>query len=166
MWAKLSTRQRRVLVGLGLANLILLIAAGAFLLTPGALPEPIHTPAPPDTSTACQTTAARALADHEVAGTIAIHADGSIEFVISGDAPTDAWDAFAVSVEMAGRGCGPYDPIRVDARDPSLAPNRRLVVEARWIDVQAWSQGRIDDNTLSTRAKRSTYIRHPLPGQP
>ncbi|HJW84651.1 MAG TPA: hypothetical protein VJ754_10145 [Anaerolineae bacterium] len=166
MRARLSARQRRVLLGLGLANLFVLIAAGALFLTPEPAPQPVHAPAPPETTLTCRTAAARALADLGVAGTIALRADSSIEFVIGGDDPTDAWDAFAVSAEIGEHGCGPYDPIRVDLPDPSLAPDHRLVVEARWADVKAWSLGQIDDEALSSRARRSAYVRRALPAQP
>jgi hypothetical protein len=166
MWSSLSTRQRRVLIGLGLANLTLLIVAGTFVLTPEPETSPIPTPTLSSQAIECRTIAARLLADHEVAGTIAVYSDGSIEFVIGGDDPTAAWDSLAVSVEMTQRGCGPYDPIRVDVPDPSRVADRRLVVEARWIDVLAWSQGQIDDAKLSDRSKRTSYTRHPSAAQP
>ncbi|HEY4689772.1 MAG TPA: hypothetical protein VIK33_10700 [Anaerolineae bacterium] len=157
MWKTLSPRQRRVLIGLGLTNAILLVTIGALALAPASEASPIATPHLPDTTIACRTTAAQALADHRVAGTVALRADGSIDFTLSGDDPADAWDAFAASAELPAQGCGPYDPIRVDVADPSLTPGLRLIVEARWIDVQAWAQGRIDDETLSQRTARSTY---------
>jgi len=157
MWKTLSARQRRVLIGLALANLVLLATMGVLTLSPTAATLPTGTRVAPGTNIACQTIAARALADRRVAGTIVVHADGSIDFTISGDDPTAAWDAFAASAELVERGCGPYDPVRVDVPDPSLIPGLRLVVEARWTDVQAWWQGRIDDGALSDRAARTTY---------
>lgn len=162
MWTTLSIRQRRVLIGLSFANLILLAAIGVLAVAPA--PQPATTPAPvPDTALTCRSAAARALVEHDVAGTVAILPAGSIEFTIGDDDPASAWDAFAVSAELPARGCGPYDPIRIDVPDPSLAPNRRLVVEARWADVQAWWLGRIDDETLSERTRRSTYVRPSAP---
>lgn len=166
MLATLSPRQRRVLISLGLANLILLIVIGAFIFSPEPEPIPTSTTILPDTAPICQSAAASALAEHGVAGTITIRGDGSIDFVISGDDPADAWDAFAVSAELPEQSCGPYDPIRLDVSDPSLAPNHRLVVEARWDDVKAWSLGQIDDEALSERTHRSTYVRQPSPTQP
>ncbi len=162
MWTTLSIRQRRILIGLGLANLILLAAIGVLALTPA--PQPAGTPPPaPDTALTCRSTAAHALVEHDVAGTVAIFPDGSIEFAIGDDDPASAWEAFAVSAELPARGCGPYDPIRIDVPDPSLTPNLRLVVEARWADVQAWWLGRIDDETLSERTRRSTYVQPSAP---
>jgi hypothetical protein len=159
MWETLSNRQRNVLIGLALANVILLASIGTLALSPAPAATPTALPAAPDTSVACQAEAASALAHREVAGTIALRADGSVDFALSGDDPSDAWAAFAVSAELAANGCGPYDPVRVDVPDPSRIPGLRLVVEARWADVQAWSQGRLDDETLSDRAARSTYLR-------
>ncbi|HLF28088.1 MAG TPA: hypothetical protein VJG32_17290 [Anaerolineae bacterium] len=158
MWATLSTRQRRILIGLGVANVVLLLAVGTLALAPA--PEPVSTApsALPDTSAACRSTAAGALSAHAVAGTVAIHADGGIDFSLSGADPADAWDALAVSAELPELGCGPYDPIRIDVPDPSLTPRLRLVVEARWSDVQAWSLGRLDDTAFSERTHRSTYL--------
>ncbi len=164
MWSTLSTRQRNLVIGLAVANLIVLTAMSALLLAPA--PAPVSSPRPPDTSVACRTAAARALAERGVAGTVTLHADGSLEFALSGDDSTDAWEAFAVSVALPAQGCGPYDPIRIDVPDPSRAPNRRLVVEARWADVAAWSLGRIGDEALSERAARSAYVTVPLPPRP
>jgi hypothetical protein len=158
MWSALSTRQRRVLAGLGLANLILLAAMGSLMLSPAADVFPPEKVAPSGDRSACRSTAALALADHGVAGAIAIHADGGIEFTLSGGDATEAWDALAVSLALPDQGCGPYDPIRIDLPDPSGAPKLRLVVEARWADAQAWSLGRIDDAALSERMRRSTYL--------
>ena len=159
MWKAFSSRQRGVLIGLGLANAILLGAIAALALSPAPGLTPTVTPAPPHTVNACQAEAARALAKQYVAGIVTIRDDGSIDFTMSGDDPADAWVAFAVSAELPKLGCGPYDPIRVDAPDPSRIANRRLVVEASWLDVQAWSQGRIDDEVLSERMTRTSYMR-------
>jgi len=164
MWSALSTRQRSLLIGLAIGNLVVLTAMSALLLAPE--PAPITAPPPPDTSLGCRSAAARALTERDIAGSVTIRADGSIDFALSGDDPADAWEALAVSVELPAQGCGPYDPVRVDLPDPSLAPNRRLVVEARWADVTAWSLGRINDETLSERAARSTYVSAPLPSSP
>ena len=163
MWAGLSSRQRRVLIGLGLANAILLIALGALALAP--TPDPISPKSSPlpDPGNACRTIAARALAERGVAGTIAIRAGDSIDFRLSGEDPAAAWSALAAAAGLPARGCGPYDPIRIDVPDPSLAPNLRLVVEARWTDVLAWSQGRLDDAALSERMARSTYVQPASP---
>ncbi len=147
------------MIGLALANVVLLASIGTLALSPTPAATPTSIPSAPDVSVACQAEAASALTRREVAGTVAIRADGSVDFTISGDDPSDAWDAFAVSVELAANRCGPYDPIRVDVPDPSSIPGLRLVVEARWADVQAWAQGRLDDETLSGRATRSTYQR-------
>ena len=160
MWRVLSSRQRIVLIGLGLANLILLAAIAALAMSPASGTTSTVTPFPPHTVNVCQSEAARALAEQNVAGIVAIRDDGSIDFTMSGDDPADAWVAFAVSAELPRLNCGPYDPIRVDAPDPSRIANRRLVVEASWIDVQAWSQGRIDDAALSERMTRASYT-HP-----
>jgi len=159
MWKAFSSRQRGVLIGLGLANVILLGAIAALALSPAPGLTPTVTPAPLHTVNACQAEAARALAEQYIAGIVAIRDDGSIDFTMSGDDPADAWVAFAVSAELPKLGCGPYDPIRVDAPDPSRIANRRLVVEASWLDVQAWSQGRIDDEVLSERMTRTSYMR-------
>ena len=161
----LSTRQRNALIGMGVANAIVLLALAVLLIAPAPQPIELATPTP-DTNIACRAAAARALAERRVAGTITIHADQSIDFVLGGEDPASAWDAFAVSTELLSRGCGPYDPIRVDVPDPSLIPHQRLVVEARWDDVQAWSAGRISDNALSDRARRSTYTQPASPAQP
>jgi hypothetical protein len=158
MWARLSSRQRRVLIGLGLANAVLLIAVGALALAPAPNPASSEPATLPDPHNTCRTTAARALAERGVAGTIAIRAGDSIDFRLSGDDPAAAWSALAAAADLPARGCGPYDPIRIDVPDPSLAPNLRLVVEARWTDVLAWSQGRLDDSALSERMARSTYV--------
>ncbi len=163
MWAGLSSRQRRVLIGLGLANAMLLIALGALALAPA--PNPISSePAPlPDPHNACRTIATSALAERDVAGTIAIRAGDSIDFRLSGDDPAAAWSALAAAADLPARGCGPYDLVRIDVPDPSLALNLRLVVEARWADVLAWSQGRLDDAALSERMARSTYVQPASP---
>lgn len=159
MWNGLSSRQKRVLFGLGLANVLLLGAIGALTWSPATDTKTVQPPTPSDTSLACQAEGAHALSVRHVAGTVALSADGAIEFTLSGADPTDAWDAFAVAAELTARGCGPYDPIRVDVPDPSLVDNQRLIVEARWEDVQIWSQGRIDDEALSERTRRATYAR-------
>lgn len=166
MWKTLSIRRQRVLIGLALANLIWLVTLGALALSPTAATAPTDTRVAPVAGIACQTEATSALADRQVAGTIVIRIDGSIDFAISGDDSTAAWDAFAVSAELVERGCGPYDPIRIDLPDPSFIPGLRLVVEARWIDVQAWWQGHIDDETLSDRATRTTYQQADTPPLP
>lgn len=158
MWNTLSTHQRRVLAGLGLANLVVLAAMGSLMLAPATNPTPAETVVPSGDRNTCQSTTASALADHGVAGTIAIRADGGIEFTLSGGDATEAWDALAVSAALPEQGCGPYDPIRIDLPDPSGAPKLRLVVEARWADAQAWSSGRINDAALSERMRRSTYL--------
>ena len=159
MWSALSTRQRNLLIGLAVANLIVLTALGALLLAPAPQPIAVATPPTPDTRIACRAAAARALAERDVAGTVALRADGSIDFTLSSDDPADAWDAFAVSAELPAQACGPYDPIRIDVADPSLAPDRRLVVEVRWADVKAWSLGQIGDEALSHRTTRLSYTR-------
>ncbi|MGH2593521.1 MAG: hypothetical protein ACRDGG_08420 [Anaerolineae bacterium] len=166
MWSALSTRQRNLLIGLAVANLFLLTAMGALLLAPEPQPIAIMTPPALDTRIVCRSAAARALADRDVAGTVAIRADGSIDFAVSSDDPADAWDAFAASAELPAQDCGPYDPIRIDVPDPSLTPNLRLVVEARWADVKAWSLGQIDDEALSSRTIRSIYVIGSLPARP
>jgi hypothetical protein len=159
MWKGFSSRQRGVLIGLGLANVILLGTMAALALSPAPGLTPTVTPVPLDTLNTCQAEAARALAEQNVAGIVAIRDDGSIDFTMSGDDPADAWVAFAVSADLPKLACGPYTPIRVDAPDPSRIANRRLVVEAAWLDVQAWSQGRIDDEMLSERMTRTSYTR-------
>ena len=163
MRRSLSRRQRSVLILLGSVNLILLGAITVLALSPAHKPVPTPTSARPHTMNACQAGAARALTEQNVAGIVAIRDDGSIEFTMSGDDPADAWAAFAVSAGLPRRGCGPYDPIRVDAPDPSRLPNRRLVVEASWLDVQAWSRGQIGDETLSERMTRAMYTRPDSP---
>jgi hypothetical protein len=162
MWRTLSSRQRSALIGLGLANLILLVAIAALALSPAPGTTPTVTPLPLHAANACQAEAARALAKQNIAGIVAIRDDGSIDFTMSGDDPADAWVGFAISAELPKLGCGPYNPIRVDAPDPSRIANRRLVVEASWLDVQAWSQGHIDDAALSERMTRASYTRPDL----
>ena len=159
MWGLLSHRQRRVLILLASANLILLGAIAALALAPARTSAPSPTSTRPYAIDACKAEAARALLQQNIAGIVAIGEDGSIEFTLSGDDPADAWTVFAVSAELPKRGCGPYDPIRVDLPDPSRIANRRLVVEAVWFDVQAWSRGQIGDETLSERMARATYTR-------
>lgn len=164
----LTSDQKRFLIGLAIANAILFIAAGALLATPEPQASPIAAPSSPtpDRSQTCQAIAAQRMAAHAIAGTVTLHADGSIAFKLSGDDATDAWDAFAVSAELPARRCGPYDPVRIDVPDPSLIPNLRLVVEARWADVEIWAKDKIDDQTLSDRTSRSTYQAAPLPSVP
>jgi len=157
MWSALSLFQRRVLIGLAAANVALLALIGALAFSP-ALDTPAA-PLPSQVDLDCQSAAASALARRGVAGTVTVRADSSIDFTLGGNDPAAAWEAFAVSADMPARGCGPYTPIRVDVPDPSLTPRRRLIVEARWLDVQAWAQGRIDDAALSERTIRSTYTR-------
>ena len=157
MWKRLSGRQRRVLAGLLLANIVLLGSIGALALAPASGPTIAESTVPPGQITACQSQAARALAGRNVAGTVALDPDGAIDFKLSGGDPAEAWDAFTVAAALPADGCGPYDPIRVDVPDLSRSPSQRLVVEARWLDVQVWSQGRIDDETLSERTRRITY---------
>lgn len=163
----LSGRQRNLLAVLAVANIVLLTAAGALLLAPDAGAE--ATPAPPltpDAGDTCQGLAASEMATHGIAGAVTLGLDGSIDFRLSGDDSQVAWEAFAVAARLPQRRCGPYEPIRIDVPDPSLAPNSRLVVEARWADVRAWSQGQIDDQTLSERTTRSTYTASPPPTIP
>jgi hypothetical protein len=161
MWSTLSPRQRRTLVGLGLANVLLLAVIGALALAPGADAGSPSTPThAPDTAqaTACRAIAAQALVERDVAATVALGDDGGINFALGSDDPAAAWDAFAVAAELPASACGPYDPIRVDVPDPAGIPGQRLIVEARWIDVLAWWQGRIDDTALNERTGRSTYV--------
>lgn len=167
--ASLSKRQRSLLFGLGIANLILLTAAATLL---GASDDPLVTNETPiatrnrsasQRDTQCREDAARALAEHSVAGSVALPPDGSIDFVLGGDDPADAWDALMISSELAVQRCGPYDPVRVDVSDPSGLAQQRLIVEARWADVNAWAAGQIDDATLSDRMQRTNYT---LPDSP
>ena len=92
-----------------------------------------------------------------VAGIVALPLDGSIQFVLSGDDPADAWKALTISTELADQDCGPYNPIWVDVPDPSHIPHQRLVVEAHWVDVRSWSLGEMDDEELSNKFQRSAY---------
>jgi len=158
--------RRRFVIGLAGANFVLLATIGALLAAPNPPLAAPPTVTLPGNSFACQSLAAQEMTEQGIGGSVAIRADGSIEFQLSGEDATEAWDAFAASAKLPEHKCGPYDPIRIDVSDPSLVPNQRLVVEARWADVLAWSQGRIDDQTLSDRTSRTTYARPRMPVVP
>lgn len=160
----ISKRQRLVLSALGVANLILLVTTVMLLgpSTPDAdvvdvLEEVKLPPTLPANHAQCRTQAALALTNHDVAGIVALPLDGSIQFVLSGDDPADAWKALTISTELADQDCGPYNPIWVDVPDPSHIPHQRLVVEAHWGDVRSWSLGEMDDEELSNKFQRSAY---------
>ncbi len=158
--SSLTRQQKSTLMLLAVFNLVVFtLAIIALTDTP---PPLLKSGSPPTNNVECEGDAALSLRQFGVAASVTI-TNNAMLVNVSGPDWAAAWDVFSATVKIAEAGCGPYNLIRVDVPDPEHRPNLRLVLELVGPEIQAWADGKINDEQLAERTRRTVYQRAPIP---
>lgn len=166
--SKLTRSQRIALVGMIIANVVVL--ALAFVVLRGNTAATSFTPIP---ESDCSDIAARLMARQNLAGSASLGPDNILRLHLTGEDTTGqplprateaAWDALEAILSLPSLGCGPYPSAQVDVpfdtspdAAQTITSTTRLLVTADWVDLRAWGYGELDDGALAQRLQTTLY---------
>ncbi len=153
----LTRQQRLILGGALLFNVVVLgVLAWLILSTPNTV-EPLPQVNEPNNTVECENNVALSLRQTGISASVTISHLESVQVYVDGADASAAWSVLNVMPTLKNFACGPYSIIRIDVPDPEQRPHLRLVLEATWADMLAWTNGSINDGQMSDRMKRRSY---------
>jgi hypothetical protein len=170
VWAKLSRRQRQILIVLGIANSVALSALIVLLLRPTSPSDELlrTSPLSPQRLAACRQEVSRALFNGGQTGVVQTREDGVIVLQIQHtrkeppdtastasprlDADAATWTALEAVAVASRIACLGFHQVQVTIvlQSPQGSP-LRATARASLTDLLSWSLGEIDDAELSLR---------------
>ncbi len=173
----MTPRQRRILVVLAAANVVLVLAGILYVARPSGSVLLDGSPSPAPTldgrlglSSVCEERATELLSRAGFGGTVAM-ADGTLQLDLvyrvprdgpAGDAAQQAWRVFDIALALAARGCGTFSDLEMVIRPQGDLRQDQAYVAVSLDDLLAFRAGELTEGTLLDRV---VYRSEPPPAE-